>query len=283
MPEINKSIFKNSVLLNKHFNPDAIQSPIVPIYAFFSNIEEHSLRSKMHSHSKGQLVYIKSGTATVRLKNSTYSILPNQIIWLPRGMVHNIILRNNVEFHAIYIDQKQFPQLSKKFEIFSASELLEKIIETICSSSFYADWMAGTEFHLQSILIREMQKSSSTPQWPEFPKDRRVCDYLMTLHEKGEIPPRLNDLASNSGASERTIYRLFVQETGLNYQKWRQQVRLMIAIELLSSNKSITEIAHHLEFSTTSAFISFFKIHQKITPKKYRNILTKPVIYTRDL
>lgn len=275
MPEINEPIFSNSDLLNKHFDPDAIKSPIVPIYATFSHKEEHSLRSKMHSHSKGQLVYTKSGTAIVRLENSTYSILPNQMIWIPSGMIHNVILKNDVNFRAVYINQKQFPQLSKNFETFFVSALLEEIIETICSSSFHTDWMAGTEFHLQSILIREIQKSSSTPQWPAFPKDQRVCNYLLKFQEKGEMFPRLNELASNSGASERTIHRLFVQGTGMSYQKWRQQVRLMLAIELLSTNKLITEIAHHLEFSTTSAFISFFKSYQDITPKKYRDLLAK--------
>ncbi|EAS66259.1 AraC family transcriptional regulator [Photobacterium angustum] len=279
MPEITEPIFRNSDLLNKHFDPDAIKSPIVPIYATFSHKEEHSLRSKMHSHSKGQLVYIKSGTAIVRLENSTYSILPNQMIWIPSGMIHNVILRNNVDFRAIYIDQKQFPRLSKNFETFFVSVLLEEIIETICLSSFHTDWMVGTEFHLQSILIMKMQKLSSTPQWPAFPKDKRVCNYLLKFYEKGEMFPRLYELVSNTGASERTIHRLFVQSTGMSYQKWRQHARLMLAIELLSTNKSITEIAHHLEFSTTSAFISFFKSYQNITPKKYRDLFTKSVSY----
>lgn len=276
MPEITESIFINSEMLNKHFDPDEIDSPIVSICAFFSNEKEHSLRSKMHAHAKGQLVYAKSGNAAVMLEDRIHSILPRQLIWIPGGMSHNVVLQNNVDFRAVYIEQKQFAGLSNCLEIFTVSALLEEVVETMCRSPFHTDWMAGIEFHLQSILINKMQSRSDISTRLTLPDDPRVRNYLRRCHERGEMAPRLSDLASNCGASERTIHRLFVQGTGMCYQKWRQQMRLTLALDLLSTNKSITEIAHYLEFSTTSAFISFFKSRQNITPKKYRDLLTNP-------
>lgn len=272
MPEIDSHIFNNSELLNQHFDPDSIDAPIVPIFASFSNYAASSLRDKMHRHHKGQLVYAKSGTGEVKLEDGTHALLPNQMVWIPGGVLHQVILSHDVDFRAIYMDQSQFPQLSKQFDTFFVSALLAEVIETICSSSFHTDWMAGTEFHLQSILIKEMHRSSTTPQWPAFPKSKRLCNYLLKFHEQGQMPPRLKELAAHFGASERTIHRMFVQDTGMSYQKWRQRVRLILAIEQLKTNKSITEIAHHLEFSTTSAFITFFKGYQNVTPKKYRFI-----------
>ncbi|EIL6545342.1 helix-turn-helix transcriptional regulator [Salmonella enterica] len=277
MPEIIESIFANSNLLNTYFDPDVIDIPIVSIYASFSHEQEHSLRSRMHSHVKGQLNYVKSGTAIVMLKERICPVMPHQLLWIPSGVSHNVILRNHVDFRAIYIDQRHFSSLSKNVEIFNLTPLLEEVVEAMCHSPFHTDWMVGTEFHLQSLLINKLRGSAYPPtSWPVLPNDFRVHNYLQSYFLKGEIVPRLNDLASHCGASERTIHRLFVQGTGMCYQQWRQQVRLKLAMELLATSKPITEIAHYLEFSTTSAFISFFKNNQGITPKKYRYQLHKP-------
>ncbi|HIE0647685.1 TPA: AraC family transcriptional regulator [Serratia marcescens] len=276
MPEITESIFVNSDLLNEHFDPDAIDTPIVSIYASFSHEKEHSLRSRMHSHTKGQLVYVKSGAAIVMLETRICSVLPHQLLWIPGGVSHNVILRDNVDFRAVYLDQKRFASLSKSVEIFTVTPLLEEVIEAMCRSPFHTDWMAGTEFHLQSLLIDKIRVAAHSPTWPALPNDSRIRNYLQCYHLKGEMVPRLNELASHCGASERTIHRLFVQGTGMCYQQWRQQVRLQLALELLTTNKPITEIAHYLEFSTTSAFISFFKHYRDITPKKYRDQLPRP-------
>ncbi|MEC5345277.1 helix-turn-helix transcriptional regulator [Brenneria populi] len=276
MPEITESIFVNSDLLNEHFDPDAIDTPIVSIYASFSHEKEHSLRSRMHSHAKGQLVYVKSGAAIVMLEDHICSVLPRQLLWIPGGVPHNVILRDNVDFRAVYLDQKRFASLSKNVEVFTITPLLGEVIETMCRSPFHTDWMAGTEFHLQSLLIDKIRAAANYLSLPALPYDSRVRNYLKCYHLKGEMVPRLNELASHCGASERTIHRLFVQGTGMCYQQWRQQVRLKLAMNLLTTDKSITEIAHYLEFSTTSAFISFFKHHRDITPKKYRDQLHKP-------
>lgn len=275
MPEIPKSIFVNSDLLNEHFDPDAIDTPIVSIYATFAHEKEHSLRSRMHSHAKGQLVYVLSGAAIVILKDRICTVLPRQLLWIPGGVSHNVILRDNVDFRAVYLDQKRFASLSESVEVFTISSLLEEVIEAMCHTPFHTDWMAGMEFHLQSLLIDKIRTAAYIPSWPALPYDSRVRNYLECYHLKGEMVPRLNELASHCGASERTIHRLFVQGTGMCYQQWRQQVRLRLALELLTSDKPITEIAHYLEFSTTSAFISFFKHHRDITPKKYRDQLHK--------
>ncbi|ECC9829065.1 TPA: helix-turn-helix transcriptional regulator [Salmonella enterica subsp. salamae serovar 53:z4,z24:-] len=275
MPEITESIFVNSDLLNQHFDPDAIDTPIVSIYASYSHEKEHSLRSRMHTHAKGQLVYIKSGAAIVMLEARICSVLPQQLLWIPSGVSHNVILRDNVDFRAVYLDQKRFASLSKNVEVFTITPLMGEVIEAMCHSPFHTNWMMGAEFHLQSLLIDKIQATVPSPSWPALPHDSRVRNYLKCYRLKGEMVPRLNELASHCGASERTIHRLFVQGTGMCYQQWRQQVRLRLALELLITDKSITEIAHYLEFSTTSAFISFFKHHRGITPKKYRDQLYK--------
>ncbi|WP_245419938.1 helix-turn-helix domain-containing protein [Phyllobacterium salinisoli] len=76
-------------------------------------------------------------------------------------------------------------------------------------------------------------------------------------------------LASRQGTSEKTIGRIFRRETGMSYQQWRQQWRLLKAVELLAGGRSITSAAFDLGFASDSAFIAFFKGTTGYTPRLF--------------
>jgi AraC-like DNA-binding protein len=99
-----------------------------------------------------------------------------------------------------------------------------------------------------------------------LPSDRRLAK--LTSHPD-QMPPELQVLEEAVGASGKTITRIFQKETGMSYQQWRQQWRLMRAIELLATGRSITYTAAELEFSSDSVFISFFRKMLGTTPRSY--------------
>lgn len=66
-------------------------------------------------------------------------------------------------------------------------------------------------------------------------------------------------LANSVGASSKTVTRLFKAETGMSYQEWKQQWRLLKAIELLSKETPVNQVSDWLGFSSDSAFIAFLK------------------------
>ena len=82
------------------------------------------------------------------------------------------------------------------------------------------------------------------------------------------LPP-LHELSRYSGASEKTISRIFRRETGLSYQQWRQQWRLIKAIEMLAAGLSQSDVAGRLAFSSDSAFATFFKNMVGCPPRAY--------------
>ncbi|HFJ9774565.1 TPA: helix-turn-helix domain-containing protein, partial [Raoultella ornithinolytica] len=69
--------------------------------------------------------------------------------------------------------------------------------------------------------------------------------------------------------SEKTISRIFRRDTGMTYQQWRQQWRLMKAVELLATGARITDTAQALDFASDSAFIYFFRTMTGMTPGRY--------------
>lgn len=94
-------------------------------------------------------------------------------------------------------------------------------------------------------------------------------DQRFTWLQRDQLPPPLAVLAAHIGASGKTISRIFRRETGMNYQQWRQQWRLLKAVELLANRQSITSVALDLGFASDSAFIAFFKGLTGHTPRAY--------------
>ncbi|MGI0119825.1 AraC family transcriptional regulator [Zooshikella sp. RANM57] len=273
MVKIPDSIFAQPERLANYFNPDTIQSPIIGISAYYGKKNVHSPRAKMHSHQKGQLVYTRFGSVTVELMEHSCVVSPYQAAWIPPLVLHNTILNGEVDFRAIYFDYSQLSELPLNFDTFLISPLLKEVLEVVSATPFNTDWRQGPKYHLCKVLFDELKGSAHGLSILPLPRDTRVRPYLLKKIRNGEQPPRLKELASHVGASERTIHRLFMQETGVNYQKWRQIRRLARAIELLSTGKSITETAQQLEFSSDSAFISFFRSYLDKTPKKYVNLM----------
>ncbi|MGO3742652.1 helix-turn-helix domain-containing protein [Kerstersia sp.] len=106
-----------------------------------------------------------------------------------------------------------------------------------------------------------------------MPADRRLAGLLK---EQDKLPSALHLLERQVGASGKTIGRIFRKETGMGYQQWRQQWRLMRAMEWLATGKSIAATAAELEFSSDSVFISFFRSMMGQTPGEYFRALPPP-------
>jgi len=99
-----------------------------------------------------------------------------------------------------------------------------------------------------------------------LPRDKRLAPLLSTPEQ---LPPELQTLEQQIGASSRTIGRIFQRETGMSYQQWRQQWRLMRAMELLATGRSLSYCGYALGFASDSAFIAFFKSMSGTTPGQW--------------
>lgn len=71
------------------------------------------------------------------------------------------------------------------------------------------------------------------------------------------------------GASERTLARLFREETQLSFSEWRQQIRLLEAVCNLARGVAVGQLAHELGYASPSAFIAMFRKKLGVSPQRY--------------
>lgn len=99
-----------------------------------------------------------------------------------------------------------------------------------------------------------------------LPQDFRVLQLCRKLQDAPEDDRTLTEWGKELGASEKTLRRILMRETGLTFRVWRQRMRLLGALEQLGQGIKVTQVALDSGYQSTSAFISAFRAHFGITP-----------------
>lgn len=89
------------------------------------------------------------------------------------------------------------------------------------------------------------------------------------MHERPDNNATVADWALQLGVDEKTIQRLFRKETGMTFGQWRQQARLMQALERIAQGERIIDVAGALGYDSPSAFASMFKRQFGTTPSQF--------------
>ena len=245
------------------FNPDTIHRPVVGIAA---RVGRHD--SGVHQHLKAQLLYAPHGCMTITLDGLQCVLPPTRAAWIPANTLHCAKMSNVVEYRSLYLEASLNPRENDKICIVEVNPLLKELIERM---SFWCWEKPSQEMtNTLNLFLDELQTAKQQSLFLPMPCDQRLQSWLLTL-EHDAIAPPLNQLSGQVAASSKTISRIFNRETGMPYQAWRQQWRLLKSIEKLSLELSVADVAHLLEFSSDSAFIAFFKQQTGQTPYQYIN------------
>ena len=103
--------------------------------------------------------------------------------------------------------------------------------------------------------------------------DYRVRKSLRMLQENMCKETEMEALARNVGLSRPHFFKLFKQQMGVTPNVYLNTLRSEQAIDdLLTTAKSVTDIAFDLGFSSQSSFTRFFSSNVGISPSEYRRV-----------
>lgn len=226
-------------------------------------------RLAAHTHPWAQLVYAVSGVMQVETPFAAWLVPPTRAIWVPANMPHAITMRGAVAMRTLYLTPVDPDGWLSQCRALEVAPLLRELIVHIVRLGMLREGDPEHE-RLGGLLIDLLAVDKTPPlelPLPRDPRARRLAERILA-DPGGEA--RLADLAQASGASLRTLQRLFVAETGLALEPWRGRARMQQGMVSLSAGASVTEAALDAGYQSPSAFIVAFRRAFGVTPARYR-------------
>lgn len=250
--------------LNNTPDPDYIDSPMVGLA-----INQHPTAHGEQAHQKGQLLYCNKGVIHFYCQGRYFLLPPSKAAWIPPGLKHDVHSITHVSYRSLYIDVKEFLPLPKQMQILQVEPLLKCLIEKCCS--FEPGYSKNShEFRMASVIIDAINAAIELPLSLPIPTEKRLLVLFHSILKAPGETKTVNDYAKLINITPRTLNRITQKEIGMSFEKWRLELRLMHAFELLDCGYSITQISQSLGYSNDSSFIARFKQWVGETPAKYR-------------
>ena len=221
-----------------------------------------------HSHAKHQLIYAIAGVMTVSTDTGHWVVPPSRGLWVPAGMTHAIRCLSEVHMRSLYVRPDTSAQMFDNCCVVGISPLLCELIGA--AADIAQPYLENSrDGRLMRLLLDELCALPVLPLYLPLPTDERVRRICESLQQRLDDPSTLADWAQYLGLSAKTIQRLFVAQTGMSFGRWRQQARLLRALELLASGEKVIDIALTLGYESPSAFTSMFRKQFGQTPSQF--------------
>jgi AraC-like DNA-binding protein len=222
-----------------------------------------------HSHPEDQLLFASKGVMTLRTMQGVWVVPPMRAVWIPANTPHTVSISGQVSMRTLYLSPKLCRAFPPKCFVMNVSPLLKELILHACKFSRLGKRVA-TERRIVEILVDQLKAVDCVPLQLPHPADFRAMRVAKTLFTNPADQRTLEKLCKDSGASKRTIQRLFLNDTKMTFAKWRQQLRLLHAMQLLGRGEKVTAAALESGYGSTSAFIAMFRKQLGTTPTRYR-------------
>jgi len=233
----------------------------------------HDTQFEPHHHPWGQLAYCASGLLQVTVSapqgaagdlpavETTTIVPPSRAVWIPPGAQHAVTMLETSQLHTLYVDASVVPANWRCSRVLVVSPLLRELVLGMDRPQHAQH--AGRQQALATLVLAEMEHAPTQPLGVPMPDpvrgDRRLralCEAVMNAPAQHAT---LADWAAHSGASERTLARLFRDELGMGFQRWRQQVVLAHALPMLARGTPVSRVAAASGYASDSAFTAMFR------------------------
>lgn len=224
-----------------------------------------------HAHPWGQLIYAAEGVMRVKIGDRLWLVPPARAVWAPPRATHEIYAHGAFAMRTLYLSPRLSARLQPECHGMDVGPLLREIVLHVVGLGML-DSARPEHRRVIGVLMDQLRATASLPLSLRLPSDRRARLVAERLQRNPADTAELEQLAQSSGASVRTLQRLFRSETGLRFAEWRQRLRMLHAVALLGTGMSVTSAGEHAGYSTTSAFIAAFRKQLGHTPLRYRGV-----------
>jgi AraC-like DNA-binding protein len=247
--------------------PDLVLSQSGPFLAAAELTQKESRETAPHAHARGQLMGALTGLVSVGVDTQRWVVPAIHAIWIPPHRVHSVSSYGPFSGWSVFVAEARCATLPHEPRAIRTTPLLREAVRR--AATWPGAELDAAQTRVAEVILDELTASKAESLGLPRPTDARLVRIADAL---------ANDLADNrgleawaewGGVSSRTLSRRFVAETGLSFAQWRQQARLMRALERVADGVPVTTIALELGYDNVSAFIDMFRRATGTTPGRY--------------
>ncbi|MGG5207647.1 AraC family transcriptional regulator [Chryseobacterium sp. MIQD13] len=241
-----------------------------PYFVWFEENWRHD--DILHSHEKGQLVYVESGFQYITVEEKIYLLPQNHAAWIPPGAIHKTNSHSEkIKLMIMFADVEENSVFHHEINVFSVPPILKEMIK------YSERWSKNLlddpdEMLFLKALFNELPRfvEHSLKLHISLPEDKRLSLSIEYLHNHYKEEIKMEDLSEISRLSLRTLERIFKKETGITLSKYQQILRIIKSLELLSSgNLTVSETAYAVGYKSVQAFTRSFQAVMQSRPTDF--------------
>jgi AraC-like DNA-binding protein/quercetin dioxygenase-like cupin family protein len=251
----------NANELIQHLSDHQVVSKIIDLPA--NEVEE------WHAHPWHQVLFPISGLLQSNIESKSIIVPHNGMLFIPANTLHKSVSVTKTQFLAVYLN----PQSPVNYGDNPKSCLVTPFLKELIVFLVEHGLDNHTEQMTTSLLcvLRDQIAIAEHYEIPLLlPSDRRLMAIFVELNQQPDLPLTLAEWAIKVGASSRTLSRLCAKEFNQSFAIWRQNIRLVLSLQLLEKSMTIQNIALDLGYQSDSAYIHAFKGLFAQTPSQYR-------------
>lgn len=223
-----------------------------------------------HAHEYHQLIYAIDGPTQIETEHGRYVLPEGRAAWIPSGTRHRTLV-TNANGVSLYFSPSAVCDTSSRIKILIATPLMREMILFATRwelGASHMDLLAESFLQALALLCRDQPESEILLFLPRATHRAigRAMDYATADLGAATQPGAL----AAAALSERTFRRLFLRETGLSWQAWLGQARILMAMGLLTKGRRVTDVAADVGYSSLSAFAKAFSRFSGEKPSQFR-------------
>ncbi|MCU0634089.1 MAG: AraC family transcriptional regulator [Gemmatimonadaceae bacterium] len=215
-----------------------------------------------------QLLWARGGALTVELADGVWVVPPDRALWLPARTPHHLHFSGRLALYAIHCNARVAHGVPTACCLVARTSLFAALCDEVLARAGL-NTRRAVDRRLLGVWRDAFAPVARSALAPPMPRDPRAVRAAELMRAAATATQPLPTLARRSGASERTLARLFRRETGYGVGAWRRRAGLARAAALLAAGHSVTRVALEVGYDSTSAFVTAFKCATGVTPGRY--------------
>lgn len=226
-----------------------------------------------HNHPCGQIGVVLRGTMLVETEGGRWLAPAGRAVWLPPGLAHGARYSEASQLVLVQLA----PDYAGSLPVYAAGVKVSALMRELALALLeqQPDEPVDEAMLMARLLAKEIgRKQDGSGLFLAYGKDARLRRAVAALLAEPGSGMTLNELAAKAGASPRTLARLFEAETCMGFSRWREHLRINLAVDRLARGQSITRTALEMGYQSPASFSTMFSRLLGLPPSQFVKQMT---------